>query len=319
MRIFRHYSGVPPSARRAVVALGNFDGVHLGHQAVIRVAGRVARERARPLAVLTFEPHPRQVFQPGAPTFRLTPFRIKARHLESLGVELLFVLHFDLEFSKIAAEDFVMEVLVRGLGATHVVVGYNFAFGHRRRGNVELLEGVAKREGFGVTCLRPVESPDGGIYASSLIRDYLMRGEPRRAAALLGRDWEIEGRVEGGLKLGVKLGFPTANLSMGEYIRPAYGVYAIRAGIDRGAETHWYGGAANVGRRPTIGADIELLEAHLFDFEGDLYGKHLRVALIERLRPEAKFADLDALRAQIGEDCRVARRILAASERRPGA
>ena len=313
MRIFRHYTHVPADARGGVVSMGNFDGVHRGHQAVIGRAREEARAQARPLALLTFEPHPRQVFQPGTPPYRLTPFRIKAHEIEALGVDDLFVLRFDDRLAAIEAEAFVLAVLVRGLGARQVVVGYNFAFGHRRRGNVELLESLAAREGFGVTRVAPVENPDGIIYSSTLIRDYLMRGEPGRAARLLGRAWEIEGRVERGAKLGRTLGFPTANVPLGEYIQPATGVYAVRAGIDRGADTVWYDGAANLGRRPTVDGTGILLEVHLFDYAGSLYGKHLRVALIERLRGEKKFDGLDALKAQIAADCERARAILGAT------
>ncbi|MBT5413144.1 MAG: bifunctional riboflavin kinase/FAD synthetase, partial [Rhodospirillaceae bacterium] len=311
MRLFRHYTDLPDDARGAVVAIGNFDGIHRGHQAIIGEAGRVAQAGGRRLAVLTFEPHPRQVFQPGAPPYRLTPLRIKTRNIEELGVDDLFVLHFDEALAAIGAEDFVMEVLVRGLAASHVVVGYNFSFGHRRLGNVELLQAMASREGFGLTSVSPVESPEGITFSSTVIRDLLQRGEPGRATALLGRFWEIEGRVEGGDKRGRTIGFPTANVPLGEYIVPAHGVYAVRAGVDRGAETVWYDGAANLGRRPTVDGRSVTLEVHLFDFDGDLYGEHLRVAMVERLRAEKKFDGLDALKAQIARDCEAARAILA--------
>ena len=311
MRIFRHYTGVPPEAERSVIALGNFDGVHLGHQAVVNQARAIAREHGARLAVLTFEPHPRQVFQPGAPPYRLTPLRIKAHQLEALGVDFLFVLHFDEALANLTAEHFVMDVLVQGLKGRHVVVGYNFAFGHRRLGNAQLLQELADREGFGMTQVSPVEGPAGIIYSSTLIRDYLLRGEPEKAAALLGRYWEIEGRVETGAKLGRKLGFPTANVPLGDFIHPATGVYAVRAGVDRGADTAWYDGAANLGQRPTVDGKGILLEVHLFDFDDDLYGKHLRVGLVIRLRPERKFDGLEALKEQIAKDCRKARFVLA--------
>lgn len=295
-----------------MVAIGNFDGVHLGHQAVIAAAGEAAQASAAPFAVLTFEPHPRSVFQPGASPFRLTPFRAKSRALEGLGVDLLFTLHFDLDFAKKSAEDFVTEILVQGLGVRHVAVGYDFVFGNKRRGTAALLEAEGARHGFGVSVIAPAAGPGGIVYSSTQIREQLVAGQPRAAASLLGRPWEIEGRVEIGDRLGRTIGFPTANILLTDYLRPAAGVYAVRAGIEENGTTRWHNGAANLGWRPTVGGNDLRLETHIFDFDGDLYGKHLRVALIERLRPEQRFAGLDALKAQIARDCAIARDILAA-------
>ena len=312
MRVFRHTTATGAD-RGAVVAIGNFDGVHLGHQAVIAVARQSARDMAAPFAVLTFEPHPRSVFQPAAPPFRLTPFRAKSRVLESLGVDLLFTLHFDLDFAKKSAEEFIAEALVAGLGVRHVVVGYDFVFGNRRRGTPELLQAEGQRQGFGISVVAPVAGAGGVAYSSTQIREHLTAGRPREAAALLGRPWEIEGRVETGDKLGRTIGFPTANIALADYLRPAAGVYAVRAAVEEGAAPRWFDGAANLGWRPTVGGTDLRLEAHLFDFDSDLYGKHLRVAFIERLRAEQRFAGLDALKAQIAADCVEARIILAAS------
>lgn len=311
MRIFRHTS-VTGEERGAVVAVGNFDGVHRGHQAVIAAAKKAGAESGTRLAVLTFEPHPRSVFQPGAPPFRLTPFRAKSRALEALGVDLLFTLHFDLDFAKKSAETFVEEVLVEGLGVKAVVVGYDFVFGNKRRGTPELLKAEGARHGFGVGLVEPVKAPGGVVYSSTQIREHLTGGRPREAAALLGRDWEIEGRVEMGDRLGRRIGFPTANIALADYLRPAAGVYAVRVGIEEGSAARWFDGAANLGWRPTVGGKDLRLEAHLFDFDGDLYGKHLRVALIEHMRPEQRFDGLEALKAQIAADCLEARRLLAA-------
>jgi riboflavin kinase/FMN adenylyltransferase len=311
MRVFRHTTAVG-AERGAVVAIGNFDGVHLGHQRVIAVAKDAAVAASAPFAVLTFEPHPRSVFQPGAPPFRLTPFRAKSHALESLGVDLLFTLHFDLDFAQKSAEAFVSDVLVTGLGVRAVVVGYDFVFGNRRRGTAALLEAEGQKQGFGVQIIAPVEGPGGVAYSSTQIREHLVAGRPREAAALLGRDWEIEGRVELGDRLGRTIGFPTANIMLDDYLRPAAGVYAVRAGVDEGTATRWFGGAANLGWRPTVGGKDLRLETHLFDFDGDLYGKHLRVALVEHLRPEQRFNGLDALKAQIAADCDKARAVLAA-------
>lgn len=311
MRIFRH-SSAAAADRGSVVALGNFDGVHLGHQAVIGQARDLARAAGAPFAVLTFEPHPRSVFKPDTPPFRLTPFRAKARFLESLGVELLFTLHFDRAFAQKSAESFIEDVLIHGLGARHVVVGYDFVFGNRRRGTAELLGAEGRQRGFGVSVVAPVESGAGALYSSTRIRDHLVAARPREAANLLGRPWEIEGRVATGDRRGRTIGFPTANLALADYLRPAAGVYAVRAGIGEGSATTWYAAAANLGFRPTVGGQDLRLETHLFDFDGDLYGQHLRVAFIEHLRPERRFDGLDALKAQIAEDCRQAKAVLAA-------
>jgi len=311
MRIFRHYQDLPAEARGSAVAIGNFDGVHLGHQAVIGEAGRIARDAGIPWAVLSFEPHPRTLFRPDDAPFRLTPFRIKARHIEKMGVDALIVLHFDAELAGLSADDFVHKVLIKGLNAHHVVSGYDFVFGHKRAGNCELLLHKGKREGFDFTCVSAVD--DGAkVYSSTQVRTCLKQGDPRGAAAMLGRPFEIEGRIEYGDARGRSIGFPTANLHLDDYVRPATGVYAIRAGIDAGPETRWLDGVANLGRRPTFDGEDIVLEAHLFDFDGDLYGRHLRVALIEYLRAEQKFDGVDSLKAQIARDCEHARKVLAA-------
>ena len=312
MRVFRHTSA-SDDARGAVVAAGNFDGVHLGHQAVLAEAKALAESLGAPFAVLTFEPHPRAVFQPGLPPFRLTPFRAKSLVLESLGVDLLFTLHFDLAFAQKTAEEFVAEVLVAALGAKAVVVGYDFVFGNKRRGTPELLKAEGAKHGFAVKIVSPVAAPGGVVYSSTHIREHLVAGRPRDAAALLGRPWEIDGRVDVGDNIGRTIGFPTANIDLADYLRPAPGVYAVRAGIEDGGRIEWHGGAANLGWRPTVGGRDLRFETNLFDFSGDLYGKHLRVALIERLRPEQRFEGLDALKAQIAADCQKAREILAAT------
>lgn len=317
MRIFRH-DRVGAADRGAVVAIGNFDGVHLGHQAVIGAAGRIARAEGAPHAVLTFEPHPRHVFRPDDPPFRLTPFRVKSRRIETLGVDLLFTLHFDLAFAAKSAEDFIATVLLDGLGLRHVVVGYDFVFGNKRRGNPALLVEQGAGLGFGVTIVEPVAAGADAVYSSTRIREHLLAGEPREAAALLGRFWEIDGRVERGDQRGRTIGFPTANLTLDDFLRPAAGVYAVRAGIEEGGAVVWHDAVANFGRRPTFGGTDLRLEVHLFDFDGDLYGRHLRVALIEHLRPEQKFPGIDALKAQIAEDAGRARAVLAATPVPPG-
>lgn len=310
MAIYRHTINLPEEALGAVVAIGNFDGVHRGHQAVINKAGRLAKEFETTQAVLTFEPHPRRFFQPEAPPFQLTSFRLKVRLIEALGVDNLFALPFNLELSKLSAEDFVRDVLDQGLRARHVLVGDNFTFGHKRGGDVALLERMGRRHGFGVSAVKRVSGPAGEAYSSTGVRNYLKAGNPTRAALLLGRYWEIEGRVQDGEKLGRKLGFPTANIDIGDVLEPARGVYAVRAGIDRAGGTTWHEGVANLGVRPMVEGKDVLLEVHLFDFDEDLYGQHLRVALVDYLRPEMMFDDMEAMRVQIVEDARRARVIL---------
>ncbi|MEI6558422.1 MAG: bifunctional riboflavin kinase/FAD synthetase [Rhodospirillaceae bacterium] len=311
MRIFRSYLQLPAVARGAVVVLGNFDGLHRGHQGVIGRGRAIAEETGLSLAVLTFEPHPRSVFRPDGPPFRLTPFRIKERQLEALGVDSLVVAHFDEAFLHRDAENFVTEVLVGGLAARHIVAGADFHFGHRRGGSMEVLERMGRSHGFAVTAVALIPDHTGAALSSTRIRTALVEGRPRDAAFVLGRAWEIEGRVETGARLGRTLGFPTANLHLGEYLRPRLGAYAVRAGIDTGLSTVWHDGVANFGRRPTVNGEDERLETHLFACDQDLYGRHLRVQLIEFLRPERRFDSLDALKTQIGADVVAAKTALA--------
>ncbi len=315
MQILRHYTSLPESARGAVVALGNFDGVHRGHQAVLAAARAQAATLGAPLGVVTFEPHPRSLFRPDDPPFRLTPFRVKAHCLDDLGVDLLFCLHFDQAFASQSAADFVGEVLVAGLGAAHVVIGWDYVFGCGRSGDAALLERFAEQYGFGITVVRPFGQADvaGEPVSATRIRTRLAEGDPKGAARLLGRSWEIDGRVEHGDARGRTIGFPTANVALGEYQRPRAGVYAVRVGLE-GEEGRiaWHDGVANIGMRPTVAGTDLRLEAHLFDFAGDLYGRHVRVALIDWIRPEQRFAGLDALKAQIAADAAAARDLLKA-------
>ena len=315
LRIIRHPGSGAKHQRGAVLAMGNFDGLHKGHAALIGQARSLAEARGAPVAVLTFEPHPRSVFMPGGEPYRLTPFRVKEREIARLGVELLFVQHFDAAFAQKSAESFVEEVMLGAIGLTHIVVGHDSTFGNRRRGTVELLREMGARHGFGVTVVEPVRGADAAAYSSTHIRELLRGGRPREAAAQLGRFWEIDGRVMVGDRRGRTIGFPTANLGLGEYLRPAFGVYAVRVtgdGPDDPLAGRTIDGVANIGLRPTVGTPEPRLEAHLFDIDADLYGRHLRVSLIDFIRPERKFAGLDALKAQIAEDAQTARAMLAA-------
>lgn len=316
MRLFRTYQGLPADVRGSAVAVGNFDGVHLGHQAVIGEAGRIAHAASIPWAVLTFEPHPRTVFAPEVGAFRLTPFSVKSRLIESLGPQVLIVSQFDAAFAKLSARKFVEDVLVGGLGARHVICGHDFAFGQGRKGTPELLLWLGDEFDFGFTCVQEVRDGAGEGYSSTRIREYLRHGEPAIAARLLGRPFEIEGDVVEGHRRGRTIGFPTANLRLDDYVEPAHGVYSIRVGVvDDGAPT-WYDGIANLGLRPTFAGSEVLLETHIFDFSGELYGRRIRVALAEYIRAERKFDGIEALRAQIAEDVARARLSLSDGNRR---
>jgi len=317
MRLFRHPNEITPECRGAAIALGNFDGIHLGHQAVIARAFELAQAYDGPVGILTFEPHPRAFFKPDLPPFRITPFRIKMRVLQALGQEkdmgLDFVccLAFDQQLAGMSARDFASNVLHDGLNAAHIVVGQDFCFGKGRSGDVKTLKALGQELKFGVDAVSAAVDGKGAVHSSTLIREHLQQGRPQDAAAILGRAWEIEGRVEHGQKLGRKIGYPTANIPMPGYLLPKLGIYAVRAAIDEGDHPAWIDGAASLGYRPTIGGDHVQFEVHLFDYSGDLYGRHLRVALLEFLRPELKFPGLDELKAQIAADCDQARQFLA--------
>jgi riboflavin kinase/FMN adenylyltransferase len=304
---FDHWRKIPAPWKGGAVALGNFDGVHKGHQALLARTAEHAKALSAPLLVLTFEPHPRRFFVPDTGPFRLTMLPAKLRLLEQYGVQAVLAQHFDTAFAALSADAFVDEVLRAGMDARHVVCGYDFTFGARRGGNVEMLRDMGAKKGFGVTVLDPVMR-EGEIFSSTSIREALRAGWPSEAAELLGHAWEIEGVVEQGDKRGRTIGFPTANVALGEHLRPRFGVYAVRAMIDG----TWLNGVANLGRRPTIGKLQENFEVHLFDFTGDLYGKSLRVALVDFIRPEMKFSGLDQLKSQIAADGQAARAILSA-------
>jgi riboflavin kinase/FMN adenylyltransferase len=295
--IFHDWRALPESARGATVALGNFDGVHLGHAHVLRTA-HAARPDA-PLAVLTFEPHPREHFRADDPPFRLTLPGERAAALAALGVRIIYELTFDAGFSLMSAEDFVHGVLHAGLGARHLVCGPDFAFGHRRGGGTALLAERAEALGIGYT-IAPVLSDATGPISSTRIRRLLQDGYPERAASELGHPWAIAGVVMHGDKRGRTLGFPTANIPLGRHLEPARGVYAVTVRLPDGAVRR---GVANIGRRPTVNAGPESrLEVNLFDFAGDLYGAELSVSLHTFLRGERRFAGLDELRAAIAVD-----------------
>lgn len=305
MQIHTDWRHVPSQARGGVLALGNFDGVHLGHAHLIRAA-HAARPDA-PLGVVTFEPHPRQVFRPDDPPFRLTDSAERAAALAVLGVRHVIEIHFDTTFSDMTADQFVTDLLHKALDARHLACGADFAFGHRRGGDTTFLAERAEALDIGLSLVPALEDNSGPI-SSSRVRRALQDGYPERATALLGRPWAITGPVAQGEQRGRTIGFPTANIALGRFLEPARGVYAVTARLPDGRIVP---GVANVGRRPTVNDGNESrLEAHLFDFDGDLYGVVLAVSLHYFLRPEQKFSSFGALRAQIAVDAEQARVML---------
>ncbi|KMK65577.1 bifunctional riboflavin kinase/FAD synthetase [Puniceibacterium sp. IMCC21224] len=309
MRIIRDYQFVEPRDRGASAAIGNFDGVHLGHQSVIRLAREA--DSAAPLGVLTFEPHPRKFFAPNASPFRLMGQEARASRLAKLGVEKLYELNFNSAMAALTPEEFARRVLSQGLGLSHVVVGADFAFGKDRAGKASNLQQFGEQMGFGVTVAELVEAGSGQVSSTS-IRAALSNGEPRKAAAQLGHWHRIEGKVIGGEQRGRELGFPTANMSIDGLHPPKFGVYAVLVEVRNGPHQGQYMGAASIGVRPMFGENHANLESFLFDFKGDLYGATLSVALVDYLRPEEKFDSLEALITQMDADCARARTILAA-------
>ncbi|MBS0983657.1 bifunctional riboflavin kinase/FAD synthetase [Gluconobacter cerinus] len=305
MTLHTDWRDIPKGALGTVAALGNFDGVHRGHVHLLNSL-RAARPD-HPLSVVTFDPHPRELFRPQDPPCRLMLPDVRAKALEEQGVSHVFQIPFDEEFSRLSAESFVQDVLLRSLGVRHVACGADFAFGHRRTGNTDDLEALLAPKGVGLTIV-PQLVDEGGPISSSRIRRLLQEGYPERAALELGRPWSIVGPVIHGDQRGRLLGFPTANIPLRQHLEPARGVYAVQVTLPDGRVIP---GVANIGRRPTINDGQESrLEVHLFDFSEDLYGKTLSVALIALLRDEKRFSGLEELKAQIAQDAEQARGLL---------
>ena len=309
MRIIRDYQFVDAADKGASVAIGNFDGVHVGHQSVIQCAADAAPDA--PLGVLTFEPHPRSFFAPDAPPFRLTDAAARASRLEKLGIERLYELPFNAGLAGLSPADFAQRVITDGLGLRHVVVGADFCFGKGRTGTASDLEGFGQEMGFGVTIASLVEEAQS-VVSSTAIRQALSDGRPRDAADMLGHWHRIEGPVIGGEQRGRTLGYPTANMSIDGLHPPAFGVYAVLVDVLDGPHAGSYHGVASLGVRPMFGENRPNLETFVFDFSGDLYGTALSIGLVEYLRGEEKFDGLQALIAQMDADSAQAREILKA-------
>jgi riboflavin kinase/FMN adenylyltransferase len=305
MRILRDASPTPEICQGSVLALGNFDGLHRGHRAVIDAASARARELGAPAGLLTFEPHPRRRFRPELPALRLITLQDKCRLLAEWGLDFIRVIHFTDAFSRTSAQDFIATILQGRLRAAHIVTGEDYRFGHARAGDALMLKAFAASHGFGVTVCPPVLHK-GANCSSTRIRAALATGDMDEAHALLGRPYHISGIVRHGDARGRTLGFPTANLTPDRLFHPAFGVYAVRAHL--GEQT--INGVANVGLRPTFGGTKPRLEVHLFDWTADIYGEHMRVEFAQFIRPEQRFSGIDELRAQIIQDCEAAGKLL---------
>ena len=311
MRVYTSWTDLEPQARGASVALGNFDGVHLGHRAVIGLAQAAGAAIGAPLGIVTFEPHPRQYFAPETLPFRLMNAEARTHRMEKIGVARLYELPFTAALASMPAEAFARDVLAVGLGVAHVVVGADFCFGKGRSGTAADMQAFGKAYGFGVTIADLIA--DAGLEISSTsIRAALTEGRPRDAARMLGHWHRIEGEVIHGEKRGRELGYPTANMALNGLHLPRFGVYAVKVDVLTGPQAGSYSGAASLGVRPMFGVNQPNFETFLLDFTGDLYGQHLSVALIEYLRPELKFDGLPGLMTQMAVDCDQSRAVLTA-------
>jgi len=312
MKIYSDYNDVPKSARGAVMALGNFDGLHRGHQAVIAMAKEIARANNAPLAIGVFTPHPRRFFAPESPPFRLMSKRLRAMEMERLGVDILFEIDFDETLKNMSDEDFVARVLGDGLGLSHVLVGEDFKYGAGRMGDFDSLKAHGAARGIGVSGCTPVGLHKFyGKYGSTQIREALAAGDVFHAAHMLSRPWTVDGIVSQGAQRGRTIGFPTANVPFGDHMRPKFGVYAAELRLD-GEET-WHAAVANTGTRPTVGGEEARIEAHIFDFDQDIYGRLVDVRFRSFIRDEKNFESFEQLAVQIDKDARGARAILGIS------
>jgi len=311
IRVIRGWKDLSEGDRGAAVAMGSFDGVHLGHQQVIELAARAAGDLGAPLGVITFDPHPRVYFRPDEPAFRLMKTDQQARALEKLNVDILYVLPLEAELAEMTDREFATRVLHDGLGARHVAVGFDNSFGKGRTGTPDTMRQYGRELGFGVSVADPVGDGGGEKFSSTAVREALRDGRPEVAAEILGRPFAIEGPVQRGRQLGRKLGFPTANVHLGDYVSPRFGVYATRTRLSDGRE---FAGVANIGVNPTVqGVTQPLLEVWLFDFDEDIYDRVIETDLVAFLRPEEKFSSLEVMTEQVMKDAARAKALLGGS------
>ena len=303
MRFFHSWQKIPPAYQNAVVAIGNFDGFHKGHRVVVEQAVEIAAREKHPVVLMTFEPHPSGFFRPGGKTFRITPIRSKVRAICRLPIDAFCVFPFNKSFAAMSPDDFVENVLIKGLHAAHIVVGEDYGFGKNRQGDVAYMR--RKYPDLPVTAVKKLRDQNGEIISSSRIRSFLRDGQVEKASELMEHPFEIEGYVLHGAQLGRQIGFPTINIDPADSIVPKNGVYAACVDIDG----HLFNAIANIGYRPTVNGKTLLLEAHILNFDGDLYGRRLRVRLLTFIRPEIHFQSVGELKAQIIKDSEHIKRI----------
>lgn len=303
MRFFHSWQKIPPFYQNAVIAIGNFDGFHKGHRTVVEQAVKIARQENRLVLLVTFEPHPNGFFRPSSKTFRITPTRSKVRAICQLPIDGFCVFSFNQSFAAMTADAFIENVLINGLHAAHIVVGEDYGFGKNRLGDVAFIR--KNYPNLPVTVVKKMRDQNGEIISSSRIRAFLRDGEVEKAAGLMERPFEIEGYVIHGNQLGRTIGFPTININPADSILPKFGVYAAKVEIDG----VFFNAIANIGSRPTVNGKTVLLEAHILNFNDDLYGRRLRVQLLTFIRPEVHFNSIDELKAQITKDSEFIKRI----------
>lgn len=303
MKLFQDIKNISQDAQNAVIAIGNFDGVHRGHQIILQKAKSIADDLGKPFGVLTFAPHPRRLFRPDDPPFRLTPFDVKIDRLRASGLDFVCSLGFDWDFASQSADGFIEEIVRNGLNPAHIIVGYDFCFGQLRKGKPEDFQAA----GFETTIIQEIAEA-GEKLSSSAVRQVLRTGDIKAANTILGWEWEMRGEIIKGDQRGRELGYPTANVKLGETVHPAYGIYATFVQIE--GEDIWRPSATNIGIRPMFEVPVAQVESFIFDFDEEIYGKTLRVRPVKRLRGEAKFDSLDDLIAQMDKDCGQAKKIL---------
>lgn len=304
MQVFEIYQNISSNFLDAVIVIGNFDGVHRGHQKLLSIAKERATAMSAPLGVLTFEPHPHRLFRPDEPPSRITPMALKHERLQAAGVDVVFSVPFDWDFASQSAADFIQKILKDGVKPAHVFVGFDFCFGQLRKGTPEDIQA----SGIPTTIVQKICDGDNEKLSSSAIRQAIRHGEMDKANAILGWDWEIRGEIVKGDQRGRELGYPTANVKLGDTIHPAYGVYATMVRIE--GEKEWRPSATNIGIRPMFEIPTAQVESFIFDFDQEIYGKILHTRPVKRLRGEAKFDSLEALIAQMAKDCEKALGIL---------
>ncbi len=303
-KIYKDPKSIFDEHKKSVITIGNFDGMHIGHQTIFKTAKDKAKQLGTKFGVITFEPHPKLLFKPDTPPFRITPEKSKIRRMKKSGADFIIIFSFNHDFANMKADKFISEIIIELTKSSHIVVGNDFHFGHKRTGNIETL----KQAGINVTSLKKISDEDDEIYSSTRVREEIRKGNIRNADEILGWEWEIEGKVIHGNKDGRKLGYPTANVELGESLHPSYGVYAALTKID--GENEWRHAAINIGISPMFKKKTALVESYIFDFNKEIYGKNIRIKPIKKIRDEQKFNNIEELIKQIEKDCLKIKQIL---------